>query len=71
MEASVRPSTSFADGVLGSDPDPCMTGRASVPSVASPALSGDVLRAYETYQREIAEAATGFMVAVGILKSTT
>ena len=69
LETSVRPSTSFADGVLGTDPDACMSGRACVPSVASPALSGDVLRAYENYQREITEAAMGFMVAVGILKT--
>ena len=37
--------------------DPCLSGRAGVPSTASPPLSGDVLRAYDNYNKEVAEAA--------------
>ena len=55
----MRPSTSFADGVLGMDANPTMTGTPVTPTTRSPALSGDVLRAYENYNREIMEAGTG------------
>ena len=63
MEASARPSAAFADGILGGDPEPTMTGKATIPSCQSPALSGDVLRAYENYQKEVMEAGTGFLIA--------
>ena len=36
---------------------PSMSGAPSVPATATPALSMDVLRAYDSYTREISEAA--------------
>ena len=36
---------------------PSMSGNPSVPATATPALSTDVLRAYDSYTREITEAA--------------
>ena len=60
MEAGVRASASFADGILGTATGPCATGTPTVPATHSPPLSGDVLRAYENYNREIMEAGLGF-----------
>ena len=37
--------------------DPCLSGKDAVPATSSPPLSGDVLRAYDNYSREVAEAA--------------
>ena len=39
------------------DVNPTMNGKPAEPSASSPALSGDVLRAYENYQKEQLEAA--------------
>ena len=57
MQADVRASAGFLDGVMLPDVAPCMSGRSAVPEARTGALSGDVLRAYDAYQKEVAEAA--------------
>ena len=59
MNAAVKSTAAFAEGIMGSDVTPCMTGRAHVPTAATGPLSSDVLRAYDSYTREVHEAAVG------------
>ena len=60
MEARVRPSASFAAGIMNPEVAPRMSGKAHVCTARSAALSTDVLRAYDAYTKEVHEAATGF-----------
>ena len=69
VEAEVRPTASFADGILEPEAAPCMSGTPSVPNARNPTLSGDVLRAYETYQKEVSDAA-GWPCLKGCLTHT-
>ena len=61
VEAEVRATGAFLDGVMAPDAAPCMSGKPAVPATLSPPLSGDVLRAYDNYQKQIAEAAAGLL----------
>ena len=42
---------------MAPDAAPCMSGKPAVPTTMSPPLSGDVLRAYDNYQKELQERA--------------
>ena len=45
------------------DIDPSLTGHPAVPGTHTPALSGDVLRAYDNYRKEVdAAAGTGAVI---------
>ncbi|CAE7360185.1 unnamed protein product [Symbiodinium natans] len=55
LSINSRPTANAVDAIMGGGHDPTMLARprASTPSV----LSGDVLRAYDTYQSEVSQAA--------------
>ena len=57
IKADVAASASFAEGVMTPSIDPCLSGKAGIPATSSPPLSGDVLRAYDNYTKEVAQAA--------------
>ena len=54
--AQANPTAANAEAILNGPMDPTMLERPRKPSTAGP-LSGDVLRAYDTYQQEVAAAA--------------
>ena len=60
LSMRTRPSASAASRILNPSTEPTMLGRA--PATTSAPLSGDVLRAYDAFNTEIAKVAnTGYL----------
>ena len=60
MNARVRPGTNMLDGIMGgAGAVPGLLQRARRPNPGNTPLSGDILRAFDTYNTDLAAAAGG------------